>query len=102
MIFHTVMFTWVAGVTEEDVAGLEAALRADVANFPSVTFYACGTDLGLDAKADAFAIVAGAETVDDLKIYLDDEGHKAIATQWKRLIATRHIVEFESETYLNG
>ncbi|MFZ4079237.1 MAG: Dabb family protein [Microbacteriaceae bacterium] len=102
MIFHTVMFTWVDGVTDDDVAGLEAALRADVANFPSVTFYACGSDIGLDAKADSFAIIAGAETVDDLKVYLNDEGHKAIAAEWKRLIATLHIVEFESDTYLNG
>ena len=101
MIFHTVLFTWVDGVTDDDVRGLEDDLRTDVANFPQVKFYACGTDLGLDANPDAFGIIAGADNADDLKAYLNDEGHKAIAGKWKRLVATRHIVEFSSDAYLN-
>jgi hypothetical protein len=96
------MFTWVDGVTDEEVKELEADLRADVASFPQVKFYACGTDLELDANADAFAVVAGADSVEDLKTYLDDEGHKAIVSKWKRLFATRNVVEFNSNMYLNG
>lgn len=101
MKFHTVLFTWVDGVTDADVAGLERALRDDVANFPEITFYACGVDMGVNPGADSFAIVAGAETAHALNSYLNDEGHQAIAAQWKHLIATRHAVEFNSDKTLN-
>lgn len=102
MIFHTVLFNFVEGVTESDVQGLEDALRADVANFPDVTFYACGPDLGVSPGSDQFAIVAGAATAEDLEHYLNDPGHKAIAAEWKHLVATRHAVEFKSVKYLNS
>ncbi|MDH6207110.1 Dabb family protein [Aurantimicrobium minutum] len=101
MIFHTVLFNFVENVTSENIQGLEDALRADVANFPQVTFYACGRDLGVSAGSDQFAIVAGAETAKDLEDYLNDPGHKAIAAEWKHFVATRHAVEFESKKYLN-
>lgn len=101
MIFHTVVFNFVEDVTDDDVIALEVALRKDVAHFPEVTFYACGTDLGVNPGGDQFAIVAGAETQEQLNHYLHDPGHQAIVAEWKHLIATRHAVEFESAKYLN-
>lgn len=101
MFFHSVLFTFKEGVTDEELAGLEAALREDVSNFPEVTFYACGTDLGQESGNDEFAIVAGAETKAQLDHYLNDPGHKAIAAEWKHLVATRHLVEFESQKFHN-
>ena len=97
MIFHIATFTWTDTATRRDVDELEAALRADVENFPAITAYACGSDLGIRDGSKGFAIVAGAASAQLLKGYLDDEGHKAIALKWRRFIATKHSVEFESE-----
>jgi hypothetical protein len=97
MIFHIATFTWKDTATQRDIEELEAALRADVMAFPDVTVYACGSDLGIRSGSEGFAIVAGAETAEALKGYLDDDGHKAIAVQWRDFIATKHSVEFESE-----
>lgn len=97
MIFHIATFTWNDTATVRDIEELEAALRADVESFPAITVYACGSDLGIRSGSEGFAIVAGAASADGLKGYLDDEGHKAIASKWKKFIATKHSVEFESD-----
>jgi len=96
MIFHIVTFTWTDDTTVRDIEALEAALRADVQSFPAITVYACGADLGIRAGSEGFAIVAGAETAEQLNAYLDDDGHKAISSKWKQFIATKRSVEFSS------
>jgi len=101
MIIHVATFTWKDTATVRDIDELEAALRADVDSFPAISYYACGSDLGIRPGSDGFAIVAGAASADDLKGYLDDEGHKAIASKWKKFIATKHSVEFESDGAAN-
>lgn len=97
MIFHIATFTWTDTATVRDIDELETALRTDVENFPAIKIYACGSDLGIRSGSEGFAIVAAAETAEQLKGYLDDEGHKAIASQWRQFIATKHSVEFDSE-----
>lgn len=102
MIFHIATFTWNDTAKARDIEELEAALRLDVENFPAVTLYACGSDLGIRLGSEGFAIVAGAASAEELTGYLDDEGHKAIASKWKDFIATKHSVEFESDVFIDS
>lgn len=96
MIFHTVIFDFIDSVTDEDLDGLTHALTQDVARFADVTFYACGKNIEMYPGTSQYSIVAGAQTAEQLKHYLEDAGHKAIVADWKSLVASRRAVEFES------
>lgn len=95
MILHLVTFTWKPTVTEEDVEGLTASLRAMAAAIPEVRSYVCGTNLRLRPGAD-YAVAAVVDDEAGLSAYLDSEAHRRTYTDWfSWMIESREAAQLE-------
>ena len=95
MILHLVTFTWKPTVTDADVEGLTAALRAMAAGIPEVRSYVCGPNLRLRPGAD-YAVAAVVDDEAGLSAYLDSEAHQQVSC-W--LYADRQKRKEKSSAY---
>ncbi len=95
MILHLVTFTWKPTVTEEDVEGLTASLRAMAAAIPEVRSYVCGPNLRLRPGAD-YAVAAVVDDEAGLSAYLDSAAHQQTYTDWfSWMIESREAAQLE-------
>ena len=89
MILHLALFTWKEEVTDDDVAGLTAALRAMAGQIPELVSYECGPNLRLRPGAD-YAVAALVADEAALAAYIDSDAHAEVYRQHlSRMIATR-------------
>ncbi|GGK81152.1 hypothetical protein Sme01_44340 [Sphaerisporangium melleum] len=94
MFRHVVLFTWVAGTTEEQKAEVEAGLKELPAAIPEIRAYHVGGDAGLDPGNYEFAIVADFDSVEDYLVYRDHPVHRAfIAEVIRPILANRVAVQ---------
>lgn len=97
MITHVAVFTWIPGVTDEQVAAVEAGLGTLPGRIPTLTSYRFGRDAALSAGNGDFAVVATFDDVDGWRAYDTDAEHSRIRTELiKPLIAQRAAIQFES------
>ena len=96
MISHVVMFSFAAGVTDDQVAELGAALDTLPVAVPEVRRYVHGRDAGLaDGNAD-YVVVATFDDVDGWRAYDTHPEHQRIRAEViKPLISSRSAVQFE-------
>jgi hypothetical protein len=97
VILHVATFRWKPTVTEEDVAGLTADLRAMARSIPEIRSYVCGTNLRLRPGAD-FAVAAVVEDEAGLSAYLDSEAHRQVYADWLEwMIESRDAAQLDVE-----
>ena len=95
MILHLACFDFVERTTEEDVAGLTAALEEMAASLPVVRFYRCGANLRLRPGAD-FGVVAVLDDPSGLEAYLGSDAHAVVQDTWiSWMVAERHAVQLD-------
>ena len=95
MILHLVTFTWKPTVTEEDIGGLTASLRAMAAAIPEVRSYVCGPNLRLRPGAD-YAVAAVVDDEAGLSAYLDSAAHQQTYADWfSWMIESREAAQLE-------
>lgn len=96
MIRHVVVLTWVADVTDADVAAARASVAALPAQIPEIRAYTFGSDLGVVDGNAHFAIVADFDDVDAWHRYQRHPAHQAVLTDRIRpIVARRAAVQFE-------
>lgn len=91
MIRHVAMMRWHEDTTDEQIAQVEAALATMPGLIPQIKAYAFGSDLELSEGTADFVVVADFASVEDYKIYSDDQRHKDIITA--------HILPIVDQTY---
>jgi hypothetical protein len=97
VITHVAAFTWREGVTDDQIAAVEAGLATLPARIPSLASYRFGRDAGLSAGNADFAVVASFDDVDGWRAYDTDPEHSRIRAEIiKPLIAQRAALQFES------
>lgn len=77
-LLHVVAFSWKAPMPSEQLADLEAALRALAATTSGVETYDVGRDLGLRETNADFGVVARFTGVAAFESYMNDPTHRAI------------------------
>ncbi|WP_424536612.1 Dabb family protein [Sphaerisporangium viridialbum] len=96
MFRHVVLFTWVAGATEEQKATVEAGLRELPGVIPEIRRYDIGADAGINPGNYEFAVVADFDSVEDYLVYRDHPVHRAlIADAIRPILANRAAVQYE-------
>ncbi|WP_248964189.1 Dabb family protein [Sphaerisporangium perillae] len=95
MFRHVVMFTWVAGATEEQKAEVEAGLKGLPAVIPEIRRYDIGTDAGITPGNYEFAVVADFDSAEDYLVYRDHPVHRAVIADIIRpIVANRASVQY--------
>ncbi|GAA3786023.1 hypothetical protein GCM10022226_00160 [Sphaerisporangium flaviroseum] len=95
MFRHVVLFTWVAGTTDEQKATVEAALKELPGAIPEIRRYEIGSDAGVNPGNHEFAVVADFDSVEDYLVYRDHPVHRAvIADAIKPILAERAAVQY--------
>jgi hypothetical protein len=78
MIVHVTTFTWVDGVTADDVERLEVALGRLPSVIDVLKGYSFGANLGLRPGTADFVVVALLERPEDVAGYLDHPEHREL------------------------
>ncbi|MEU8272004.1 Dabb family protein [Sphaerisporangium sp. NPDC049002] len=95
MFRHVVLFTWVAGATEEQKATVEAGLRELPGVIPEIRRYEIGGDAGISPGNYEFAVVADFDSEEDYVAYRDHPVHRAlIADTIRPILANRAAVQY--------
>ncbi|MFC4536288.1 Dabb family protein [Sphaerisporangium dianthi] len=95
MFRHVVMFTWVAGTTEEQKAEVEAGLKELPVAIPEIRRYEVGRDAGINPGNHEFVVVADFDSVEDYLVYRDHPVHRAvIADVIRPILASRSAVQY--------
>jgi Stress responsive A/B Barrel Domain len=94
MIRHVALLNFKPGITSEQVAGFERALRA--LHIPGLIKMSCGPDLALQDGNMKFVIVADLEDVAAYHRYDTDEEHARIRREYASpLTESVHRAQFE-------
>ncbi len=92
---HAVLFTWIDGVTPEQIDALKQGLARLPVAIPEIRDYRFGADLGINPGNAAFAVVADFDSTDDYLAYRDHPAHRElIATYVTPIVASRLAVQF--------
>ncbi|WP_214413345.1 Dabb family protein [Sphaerisporangium fuscum] len=95
MFRHVVLFSWVAGATEEQKAAVEAGLKELPAAIPEIRRYEIGGDAGINPGNYEFAVVADFDSEADYLVYRDHPVHRAvIADVIRPILANRAAVQY--------
>lgn len=96
MFRHVVLFTWVAGATEEQKAAVESGLKGLPGVIPEIRHYDIGRDVGVNPGNYEFAVVADFDTEEDFLVYRDHPVHRAvIADTIRPILGNRASVQYE-------
>lgn len=96
MFRHVVMFTWIAGTTEEQRAEIAAELSKLPRAIPEVRSYRMGPDAGINPGNHEFVIVADFDSAEDYLVYRDHPVHRDVVERTIRpLMASRAAVQYE-------
>ncbi|MCW2882474.1 MAG: hypothetical protein JWQ95_6574 [Sphaerisporangium sp.] len=96
MFRHVVLFTWVAGATEDQKASVEAGLKELPGVIPEIRRYDIGSDVGINTGNYEFAVVADFDSAEDYLVYRDHPVHRAvIADTIRPILANRAAVQYE-------
>jgi len=91
---HVVVFRWRDGVTQDDVASIDAALAELPAQIPSLRGYHHGADLGLGEGRWDYGIVAECDDIEGWRAYEQHPAHQHVVTEVLRpRIAERAAVQ---------
>lgn len=94
MFRHVVLFTWVAGTTEEQKANVEASLKELPGVIPQIRRYDMGRDAGINAGNYEFVVVADFDSEEDYLVYRDHPVHRAVIAGIMTIIANRAAVQY--------
>ncbi|MEO3812984.1 Dabb family protein [Sphaerisporangium sp. B11E5] len=96
MFRHVVMFTWIAGTTEEQKAGLVAELGKLPGAIPEIRRYEMGPDAGINPGNHEFVVVADFDSAEDYLVYRDHPVHRDVIERAIRpIMASRAAVQYE-------
>jgi len=96
MIRHVVMFRWVDGTTDEQIAAVSEGLAELPGLMPEIRRYEFGADLALAEGNLDFVVVADFDDVDAYISYRDNADHQSLIAQVIRpVIAERVAVQYE-------
>ena len=88
MFRHVVLFRWVDGVTDEQVAAISDELLRLPSIIPELRAYWVGPDAGASEGNFDYAVVADFDDVDSWRVYRDNPEHQRIATEMIRPLVT--------------
>ena len=98
-VTHVALFTWKPGTTDQQVQELTDALSALPALIADIRSYRYGSDAGVAAVNDRFAVVAEFDDLGAYSRYAADPRHREVIEQVLRpLMATRHAVQLVEPT----
>jgi hypothetical protein len=93
-ILHLAAFTWLDGVTADDVVALTTALEAMAEGIPELRSYRCGENLRLRPGGADFGVAAIVDDEAALAAYLDSPAHAEVYERHLgRMIAKRAAVQ---------
>ncbi|PSK89128.1 stress responsive alpha/beta barrel protein [Murinocardiopsis flavida] len=93
-IRHIALFRWADGVTEDQVAGVAAALSVLPAAVPQLQAYAFGPDVGISEGAYDFGVVADVADPEGFAGYRDHPEHQKALGVILPLLADRAAIQF--------
>jgi hypothetical protein len=92
---HVSTFTFVDGVTEEQIANLTAALEALPDAIPEIEAFTCGPDAGLNEGNAHYSVVADFPSIVAFLTYRAHPAHQAVlADRIRPILAARVAVQF--------
>ena len=92
---HVAAFTFVDGVTEEQIANVTAGLEALPDAIPEIEAFTCGPDAGLNDGNSHYSVVADFASIDAYLAYRDHPAHQAVLVDRIRpILAARTAVQF--------
>jgi len=93
---HSVVLTWVDGVTAEQLTAVTTGLDRLKERIPNIERFDYGPDLGINDGNAAYAIVADFASVDDYVAYRDHPEHQQYLTEVIRPILSQRVaVQYE-------
>ncbi len=96
MLRHVVLFKFAAGVTGDQIAGLEAGLATLPGAIPGIARYEFGRDLGLADGNFDFALVADFDDAAAYRAYGADDTHRQVIADHVRPIVDAVVrVQYE-------
>jgi hypothetical protein len=81
MFRHIVLLTWTPEATEEQQAGVAAALRELPGLIPEIRSYVIGPDAGINQGNASFGVVADFDSAEDYVVYRDHPAHHKVITE---------------------
>ena len=94
MFRHVVMFRWIDGVTDAQVAAISDALLKLPSIIPEMRAYWVGSDAALTDGNYDYVVVADFDDADGWRAYRDNPEHQRIAVEMIRpLVAARAAVQ---------
>jgi Stress responsive A/B Barrel Domain len=94
---HVATFTFVEGVTEEQIANVTAGLAALPDTIPEIDGFTFGPDIGLNDGNAHYSVVADFASIDAYLAYRDHPAHEAVlADRIRPILVTRAAVQFFS------
>jgi hypothetical protein len=92
---HVSTFTFVDGVTEEQIANVTAGLEGLPDAIPEIEAFTCGPDAGLNEGNAHYSVVADFASIDAYLTYRDHPAHQAVlADRIRPILAARVAVQF--------
>jgi hypothetical protein len=96
MIRHVVVFSWKAGVTDEERQKVAAELRGLRPLMTGVVAYHVGADAGIVAGNADFAVVGDFEDRESYLAYRTHPAHRAVIEETiEPIVAERHSIQYE-------
>jgi len=96
MFHHVVVFTWLDGTTEEQVAAVAAELAKLPEEIPAIRRYEFGPDAGLDPANADFAVAAAFADAGGYLAYRDHPAHRKVVEDYiSPIVDSRSRVQFE-------
>jgi len=93
MFHHVVVFSWLDGTTEKQVAAELAKLPEEI---PAIRRYEFGPDAGLDPANADFAVAAAFADAGGYLAYRDHPAHRKVVEDYiSPVVASRSRVQFE-------
>jgi hypothetical protein len=95
-IRHAALFTWVDGVSPDQLAAVTRGLDELPSVVPNIEWFEHGPDLGINDGNAHHAVVADFATLDDYLAYRDHPDHQALlAGVIRPILAARTAVQYE-------
>jgi hypothetical protein len=92
---HVATFTFVDGVTEEQIADVTAGLEGLPDAIPEIEAFTFGPDAGLNDGNAHYSVVADFASIDAYLAYRDHPAHRAVlAERIRPILAARAAVQF--------
>lgn len=92
---HVATFTFVEGVTEDQIAAVTAGLASLPDEIPDIEALSFGPDAGLNDGNAHYSVVADFPSIDAYLAYRDHPAHRAVlAERIRPILAARAAVQF--------